>query len=79
MTSGDLLRPFVLARDLLLALVALPLLVPLRVLPWNAARALGSLYGLAAWTLMGEARRAGLVNLRRAYGPAMSRATRAWC
>ena len=74
MTARALLRPFVLARDLLLTLLVLPFLLPLRVLPWNAACALGSLYGLAAWTVMGTARRAGLVNLRRAYGPSMSRA-----
>ncbi len=74
MTARALLRPFVLARDLLLALLALPFLLPLRVLPWNAACALGSFYGLVAWTAMGTARRAGLVNLRRAYGPSMSRA-----
>ncbi len=74
MTARALLRPFVLARDLLLALGALPFLLPLRILPWTAACALGSLYGLVAWTFMGTARRAGLVNLRRAYGPSMSRA-----
>jgi KDO2-lipid IV(A) lauroyltransferase len=73
-TGRALLRPLALARDLLLTLVALPFLLPLRLLPWNAACALGSLYGLAAWAVMGKARRAGLVNLRRAYGPSMSRA-----
>jgi Kdo2-lipid IVA lauroyltransferase/acyltransferase len=73
-TAGSFLRPLVLARDLLLTLLALPFLLPLRFLPWNAACALGSFYGLAAWTVMGKARRAGLVNLRRAFGPSMSRA-----
>jgi KDO2-lipid IV(A) lauroyltransferase len=72
-TASDLLRPLVLARDLLLALLVLPFLLPLRLLPWNASCALGSLYGLAAWTVMGKARRAGLVNLRRAYGTSMTR------
>jgi KDO2-lipid IV(A) lauroyltransferase len=74
MTARELLRPFLLVRDLFLTLLALPFLVPLRILPWTGACALGSLYGLAAWTVMGKARRAGLVNLRRAYGPSMSRA-----
>ncbi len=74
MTALALLRPFVLARDLILALLVLPFLFPLRVLPWTAACALGSFYGLVAWAAMGTARRAGLVNLRRAYGPSMSRA-----
>lgn len=74
MTTRGLLRPLLLARDLLLALVALPALVPLRLLPWDVAGSLGSLYGLVAWAVMGEARRAGLVNLRRAFGPSMSRA-----
>jgi|GEM_PF-206400 len=74
MTISALLRPIVLARDLLLTLVALPFLLPLRLLPWNAARRLGGLYGLAAWAVMGTSRRAGLVNLRRAFGPSMSRA-----
>lgn len=74
MTARDLLRPLVLARDLLLALLVLPFLLPLRLLPWNLACAVGSVYGLAAWAAMGKARRAGLVNLRRAYGASMSRA-----
>jgi len=74
MTIGAPLRALVLARDLFLTLAALPFLVPLRVLPWNAAGRLGSLYGLAAWAVMRTERRAGLVNLRRAFGPSMSRA-----
>lgn len=74
MTMGAPLRALVLARDLLLTLVALPFLVPLRLLPWNAAGRLGSLYGLAAWAVLGTSRRAGLVNLRRAFGPSLSRA-----
>lgn len=73
MTARSLVRPLVLARDLLLTLLALPFLLPLRVLPWNAACALGRLYGLAAWAVLGKDRRAGLLNLRRAYGPSMSR------
>jgi KDO2-lipid IV(A) lauroyltransferase len=73
-TARAFLRPFLLARDFLLTLLALPFLFPLRVLPWTAACALGSFYGLVAWAAMGTARRAGLVNLRRAYGPGMSRA-----
>ncbi len=74
MTSGALLRSLALARDLVLTLLALPFLAPLRLLPWNAACAVGSLYGLVGWTVMGTARRAGVVNLRRAFGPSMSRA-----
>ena len=74
MTGRALLRGALLLRDFLVALVVLPFLLPLRVLPWGAARALGALYGLAAWVVMGEPRRAGLVNLRRAYGPSMTRA-----
>jgi len=70
----EVVRALVLARDLLLALLALPFLLPLRLLPWRAAGALGSLYGLAAWPFLGKDRRAGLVNLRRAYGASMSRA-----
>lgn len=66
-------RALALVGELLVALLALPVLAPLRVLPWRAAAALGSLYGLAAWAVLGTDRRAGLVNLRRAYGPSMSR------
>jgi KDO2-lipid IV(A) lauroyltransferase len=73
-TARALLRPLVLARDLLLTLLALPFLLPLRFLPWNAACAVGSLYGLAAWAVLGKERRTGLLNLRRAFGPAMTRA-----
>lgn len=73
MKARDLVPPLLLARDLLLTLLALPFLLPLRVLPWGAACALGRLYGLAAWAVLGKDRRAGLVNLRRAYGPSMTR------
>ena len=72
--TTTVVRALVLARDLLLALLALPFLIPLWLLPWRAAGALGSLYGLAAWPFLGKDRRAGLINLRRAYGPSMSRA-----
>jgi len=68
-----LLRPLLLARDLVLTLLALPFLLPLRFLPWRAASAVGALYGLAAWAVLGKERRAGLLNLRRAYGPSLSR------
>lgn len=74
MRPAALLRPLVLLRDLILTLLALPFLVPLRVLPWRAASVAGALYGLAAWAVLGRERRAGLLNLRRAFGPALSRA-----
>src|SRR5204863_9905611 len=61
----------------LLTAVVLAAAVPLWALPWRPAAALGQLYGRAACLLWPVARRAGMINLRRAYGPAMDRATAA--
>jgi KDO2-lipid IV(A) lauroyltransferase len=61
-------------RDLLAAAVVVAVCLPLWLLPWRAAAACGRLYGWAvgcAWPL---ARRASMINLRRAYGPALDRA-----
>ena len=66
-----------LARDFLLTALVLAFAAPLWLLPWGAAAALGELYGRAAFVLWPVARRAGMINLRRAYGAEMDRATAA--
>jgi Kdo2-lipid IVA lauroyltransferase/acyltransferase len=79
---GNLARGAALARDLCLTAIVVPFVVPLWLLPWSAARAVARVYGLAAFAVWGEARRAAMMNLRRAYGPSQGlvearRATRA--
>ena len=69
-------RRFVLlARDFLLAVPVVVIAAPLWLLPWRAALALGAFYGRCAFFLWPVARRAGMINLRRAYGPEMDRGT----
>jgi len=60
--------------DLFLTAVVLAVAAPLWLLPWKWATGLGELYGRCAYGLWPVARRAGLINLRRAYGPSMDRA-----
>jgi KDO2-lipid IV(A) lauroyltransferase len=67
------MKPLVLARDLVLAVLAVAVVSPLFVLPWGAAAALGRLYGRVAGLFWGKARRAGMINLRRAYGESMTK------
>jgi KDO2-lipid IV(A) lauroyltransferase len=58
------------------AIVALAVIVfaaPLWCLPWPAALALGRYYGYAGFFLYPQGRRAGQINLRRIFGPGMSR------
>jgi KDO2-lipid IV(A) lauroyltransferase len=74
---GRIVVLFRVLRDLLLTLLVLVLAVPLWALPWRLAAALGALYGRAASFAWPIARRAGMINLRRAYGPGMDRATAA--
>jgi KDO2-lipid IV(A) lauroyltransferase len=57
-----------LAATALVALFGLPLWL----FPWRAAGALGDLYGRIICWFWGEARRTGMINLRRALGPAVS-------
>lgn len=59
-------------RDLLLAAIALVVASPLWFLPRRAAIALGRACGAVAAIVWGEARRAGMINLRRAW-PALTR------
>jgi Kdo2-lipid IVA lauroyltransferase/acyltransferase len=60
-------------RDFALTLMVLGVMLPLWVLPWHAACRLGRLYGDVAFVALGEGRRAGMINLRRAFGPSMTR------
>lgn len=75
--AAAVIVPFALARDLFLTGLVLVFAAPLWILPWGAAAALGELYGRLACFAWPLARRAGMINLRRAYGPAMDRATAA--
>ena len=67
-------RLSLLVRDAAVALVVLPFVVPVAILPWRMAAALGRWYGYAAWAVCPYARRVGMINLRRAQGPQLSRA-----
>lgn len=59
-------------RDLALTVLAMPFLAPAWFLPWRAACALGRFYGSVMFVVAGKARRAGVINLRRAYGHEMT-------
>ncbi len=63
-----------LARDFVLAALVLPFLLPIWFLPWRLAVALARFYGFLGFLTWGKARRAGMLNLRRAYGAEMTRA-----
>jgi Kdo2-lipid IVA lauroyltransferase/acyltransferase len=64
--------PVLLAVDLFLAVVVVVVGAPLWLLPWNAASRLGRFYGRCGFFLWPVARRAGMMNLKRAYGDAMT-------
>ena len=67
-------RALLVARDLVLAALVLSFLLPLWLLPWHLAVALARFYGFLGFLAWGKARRAGMLNLRRAYGAEMTRA-----
>jgi KDO2-lipid IV(A) lauroyltransferase len=60
-------------RDLVLTAIVVTILAPLWFLPWNAACAVARFLGRLAFHAWGEGRRAGMINLRRAYGPTVAR------
>jgi KDO2-lipid IV(A) lauroyltransferase len=51
----------------------LPLLLPVWLLPWRAATALGRLYGAIVFAAWPRGRRIAMINLRRAFGPSLTR------
>lgn len=59
--------------DGLLAVVVGVLVLPLLLLPRRAAAWCGRRYGDLGWIFYGLGRRTAAINLRRAYGPAMTR------
>lgn len=61
------------AVDLLSTLVVLALAVPMWLSPLPVAIVLGRFGGLVGFLVWGRARRAGMINLRRAFGAAMDR------
>jgi KDO2-lipid IV(A) lauroyltransferase len=66
-----MLRPFVVLRDLLLTVPLVVVLLPIWWLPWRWSSAVGRLYACIAAACWPSARRVGLINLHRAYGPAI--------
>ena len=70
-----LLPALIALRDLVAAVAVVAVCLPLWLLPWRAAAACGRLYGWAACCGWPLARRASMMNLRRAYGPGIDRAT----
>lgn len=73
--AASLRRAVLLMRDFLLTLPVVAFAAPLWLLPWRAALALGAFYGRCAFFLWPVARRAGMINLHRAYGSTLDRAT----
>ena len=63
-------------RDLFLAMIVVAGVAPLWLLPWPLARRVGRLYGLGAFLVWGEGRRAGMINLHRALGRTREEARR---
>jgi KDO2-lipid IV(A) lauroyltransferase len=61
------------ARDLALAGLVVLVALPLWALPWGLAARLGTLYGRVAGLFWPLGRRVSMINLRRAFGPPMSR------
>jgi KDO2-lipid IV(A) lauroyltransferase len=65
--------------DLLVAGLALLLGIPLLLLPWRAALAVGRLYGYVLFLVYPAGRRTAMINLRRFRGPSLSRGqARSW-
>jgi KDO2-lipid IV(A) lauroyltransferase len=62
-----------LAGDVAVAIPACLVMLPIWCLPYRAATALGRGYGSILFFLYGPGRRAGQINLRRAYGATLSR------
>lgn len=74
-----ILRAALLPVELLATLAVVVIGAPLWLLSWNRAARLGEIYGRCAYFLWPKARRAGMINLRRAYGSAMDlRTARSW-
>jgi KDO2-lipid IV(A) lauroyltransferase len=69
------LRALILVRDFFLTACVLLIAAPLWLLPWAAAGLLGEFYGRVAGLAWPLARRAGMINLRRAFGPSLDRRT----
>lgn len=67
------LRGALLTRDFVLTGLVLLVTLPVWALPWSFALALGRLYGRLLGAFWPRARRVALINLRRAYGPEMTR------
>ena len=66
------------ARDFVLTIAVLVVASPLWFLPWKVAVALGRFGGSIGALLWGEARRAGMINLKRAYPGLGEREARAF-
>lgn len=66
-------------RDAALALFFVSVAWPLWILPWRGATTLGRWYGYIVYLFWAPGRRTGMINLRHAYGPDMTRRTaRRW-
>jgi KDO2-lipid IV(A) lauroyltransferase len=60
-------------RDFVLTVIVVLVLLPLWILPWSAACRVAQVFGRVAFLAWGEGRRVGMINLRRAFGPSMTR------
>ena len=68
------MNPLVLVRDFFLTILVLVLAAPLYLLPWRGASTVARGYGYLLGALSPRGRRVAALNLRRAYGPSMTRA-----
>lgn len=67
------MNPLVLVRDFFLTILVLVLAAPLYLLPWRTASVVARGYGYLLGALSPRGRRVAALNLRRAYGPSMTR------
>jgi Kdo2-lipid IVA lauroyltransferase/acyltransferase len=72
LAARSVLRALRLTRDLILAVLVLTVALPVWVLPWRTSVMLGRLYGYVSFFFWPAARRAGMINFRRAYGPSVT-------
>jgi Kdo2-lipid IVA lauroyltransferase/acyltransferase len=70
---GIAMRALVLLRDAVVTIPLVLVLLPIWWLPWRLATPLGRVYAWIAAAAWRSARRVGLINLCRAYGPSIDR------
>jgi Kdo2-lipid IVA lauroyltransferase/acyltransferase len=75
--ARSVLQALRLTGNLILAVLVVTVALPVWFLPWQASALVGRFYGYVSFFFWPTARRAGMINLRRAYGPSVT-IRRAW-